>query len=108
MLKLTNCVTGVIAGCVLGLATLTYAYDVDEVPPVKLTSDKEITFTIKTNLAGEASMDMKHIIVTANGQGVVLLSGYAASQEIIDKAEDIARHTIGVNSVDNQIALKTR
>jgi len=66
-------------------------------------SDAAITTKVKTSFVGEDRLKGSHIkVVTTNG--VVTLTGTAASSDSKDAAEEIAQNVSGVRSVDDQIS----
>ncbi len=95
--------------CLLSLSMVgaSYAADVDEVHPTNATQNSALTLQIKNGLAAENDAAMRAVVVTTKNRGAVTLSGTAPSQAAIDKAQEIASHIIGVNSVTNQLMVKT-
>lgn len=80
--------------------------DSDRKNPVAFVKDSIITTKIKTKLAAEKLRTMTHINVDTDRNGMVVLSGTAKSQSLIDKAGAIARDTERVTSVQNNITVK--
>ena len=103
-MKLKICVLCMLFGSLLGT---TYANDVDEVHPTNATENSALTLQVKNGLAAENDTAMRGVVVKTNNGGAVVLSGTAPNQAAIDKAQAIASHIIGVNSVTNQIMVKT-
>ncbi len=104
IMKLKICVLCMLFGSLLGT---TYANDVDEVHPTNATENSALTLQVKNGLAAENDTAMRGVVVKTNNGGAVVLSGTAPNQAAIDKAQAIASHIIGVNSVTNQIMVKT-
>lgn len=67
--------------------------------------DSVITTKIKADLAGEKFSSLMHINVDTDKQGVVTLSGSAATLADIDKAISISHAVKGVTSVENHIKI---
>jgi len=67
--------------------------------------DSAITTKVKTRLAAEQLTSLARIHVDTDTNGVVWLSGSAKTQESIDEAIAIARHTDGVKAVHNDITI---
>jgi hyperosmotically inducible protein len=84
-----------------------YADDVDRLHPSNTDKNAWISSLIRSNLTADNAASMTNVFVSTDGNGVVLLSGSAPSQALLDKAEAIARKTIGVNQVINQASVKT-
>jgi hyperosmotically inducible protein len=80
--------------------------DKDRSSPKTFVKDSVITTKIKAQLAEEKLSSLVRISVDTDAQGMVYLSGTAASQAAIDKAVSIARAVKGVNSVQNTIQIK--
>ena len=67
--------------------------------------DSVITTKVKTSLLAEKGIDSTDISVkTDNGR--VLLSGYVKSSDQRHRAEQIARQTSGVRSVNNHLEVR--
>jgi osmotically-inducible protein OsmY len=69
-------------------------------------SDAEITTKVKAKLAADSGVSATRIHVDTDN-GVVKLSGTAKSQDEAMKAENIAKNTEGVTSVDNAIQVSS-
>jgi hyperosmotically inducible protein len=67
--------------------------------------DSAITTKVKARLAAEQLTSLARIHVDTDTSGVVWLSGSARTQESIDEAIAIARHTDGVKAVHNDITI---
>jgi hyperosmotically inducible periplasmic protein len=67
--------------------------------------DSAITTKVKTRLATEQLTSLARIHVDTDTNGVVWLWGSAKTQESIDEAIAIARHTDGVKAVHNEIKI---
>jgi hyperosmotically inducible periplasmic protein len=80
--------------------------DKDRAHPVAFVKDSVITTKVKTKLAGEKLRTLAHVHVDTDRNGMVVLSGNAKTQALIDKAGEIARGTEGVTSVQNNIVVK--
>ena len=65
-----------------------------------------ITAKLKARLAAEKIASLTQIKVDTDNNGVVWLSGFARTQEAVDKAHSIAHATEGVKSVKNHIKIK--
>ena len=70
--------------------------------------DSAITAKIKAQLAANNLASVARIHVDTDADGVVWLSGTAASQVEIDQAEQIAKGTEHVVSVKNAITLENK
>jgi hyperosmotically inducible protein len=80
--------------------------DTDRTSPKAFVKDSVITTKIKAQLAEEKLSSLVRISVDTDAQGMVYLSGTAASQTAVDKAVSIARGVKGVNSVQSTIQVK--
>jgi hyperosmotically inducible protein len=80
--------------------------DTDRSNPEAFVKDSAITAEIKTKLAAEHITSLGRISVDTDQNGVVYMSGSARTQEAIDKAESIARHTEGVKSVHSTLKVQ--
>jgi osmotically-inducible protein OsmY len=69
--------------------------------------DATITARVKAEFVADETVDALDIQVETF-KGVVQLSGFADSQRQIDRAGQIARNTPGVQSVRNDVRLKSR
>jgi hyperosmotically inducible periplasmic protein len=69
--------------------------------------DSAITTQVKARLAAEQLTSLGRIHVDTDTNGVVWLSGSAKTQESIDEAVAITRHTDGVKAVHNDIKINT-
>lgn len=68
-------------------------------------SDSIITTKIKAEFAKDKAVSAMNIKVDTDQKGMVTLSGTAKTKAEADKAESIAKHTQGVTSVKNNIAV---
>jgi hyperosmotically inducible protein len=103
--KLT--VTTFMLGAML-VSLTSYAADADNSASDKTTaktyvSDSVITTKVKAKLAEAKLGTLVHVSVDTDNKGVVTLSGTAKTQEVADKAGQIATGTEGVTSVQNNI-----
>jgi hyperosmotically inducible periplasmic protein len=104
--KLT--VTTFLLGAMM-VSLTTYAADADtstnaNQPSAKTyVSDSVITTKIKAKLAEAKLGTLVHVSVDTDNKGVVTLTGTAKTQEVADKAGQIATATEGVTSVQNNI-----
>ena len=69
-------------------------------------SDAWVTSKVKTNLLTDGGLSAASSVNVETAGGVVQLSGFAASQEEINKAVAIAQKTSGVKSVRNNVILR--
>ena len=69
--------------------------------------DASLAAKIKAEMAAEHLASLPHISVNSDAGGNVSLSGYALSQDDIDKTVSIARSTQGVTAVKNGLTVKT-
>lgn len=92
-----------IAGCVTDRSA---DGDTDRSSPKAFVKDSVITTKIKTELAGEKLSSLVRIHVDTDANGMVVLSGTAASQTAVDRAVSIARSVKGVTAVRNNIQIK--
>ena len=97
---------GLVIGALLAPVAVYADGDSDRAHPVAFVKDSVITTKIKTKLAADKLRSMTHIRVDTDANGMVVLSGSAKNQARIDKAEEIARATEGVTSVQNNIKVK--
>jgi hyperosmotically inducible periplasmic protein len=67
--------------------------------------DSVITAKVKTKLAAKHMATLTNIKVETDSEGVVWLSGKAATQDASDLASMIAKDTEGVRSVHNKIVI---
>ena len=98
---------GLIVASLLPSLAMAYADNVDQIHPMNIVKDSTITSLVRTNLEAEHSASLKDVKVETDDNGVVWLSGDADSQTSINQAEAIARKTIGVAAVKNQIIVKS-
>ena len=97
-------VTALLGAGITGCATDSNTRGVDETGAV--VSDSWITTKVKSDLAVEKDVSATHIHVQTY-EGVVTLSGTAASQAEVDKAIRVTSEIQGVKSVVNNIQVKT-
>lgn len=90
----------------LPIAGYTADSDSDRSSPKAFVKDSVITTKIKAELAEEKLSSLVRISVDTDNNGMVTLSGTAASQSAADKAVSIARAVKGVTSVRNNIQIK--
>jgi hyperosmotically inducible protein len=81
--------------------------DADRSHPGAFVQDSAITTKIKTQLAAEHLTSLGRIHVDTDKDGAVWLTGTARTQEAIDKAVSIARHTEHVRAVHSDIQIKS-
>ena len=102
-LALTGLIVGALMAPVLSHAT---DQDVDRSNPKAFVKDSAITTKVKAKLAAEKLSSLATIHVDTDANGIVWLSGTAASQDQIDKAVSIARSTENVRAVKNGLTVK--
>lgn len=95
-----------LTGLLLGALLLPTAYAAEGDGPKAVVKDSVITTKIKSKLAAEKLSSLAKIHVETDANGVVWLSGFANSQDQIDKAVEIARSTENVRDVKNQLSVK--
>ncbi|MES1981735.1 MAG: BON domain-containing protein [Pseudomonadota bacterium] len=100
------------AACVIGtllFPAVGYSADadMDRSQPKTFVKDSVITTKIKSKLAAEHLSSLKDIKVDTDLDGVVWMSGTAATQAEADKAVAIANGTEGVKTVKNHITVKS-
>ena len=95
-------------GALLGSAAAIAGDDTNAVgtSTVVFVKDSAITTKIKTKLAANHLTSLGRIHVDTDRDGVVYLTGTARSQEAIEKAGHIARHTEHVRSVHNDLTVR--
>ena len=71
----------------------------------RVATDSMITSKVKAKLLGDEGLKSFKVSVETH-DGVVLLSGFVATEEQINLAEKVAMETEGVKSVKNNIVLK--
>jgi protein CpxP len=81
--------------------------DSDRSSPKAFVKDSVITAKIKAQLAEEKLSSLVHIRVDTDANGMVVMTGTAATQEAADKAVSIARAVSGVTSVKSNIRVGT-
>jgi hyperosmotically inducible periplasmic protein len=107
IMKSKRIVSYLVAGALLlPIAGFAADGDTDRSSPKAFVKDSVITAKIKTQLAEEKLSSLVRISVDTDAQGMVYLSGTAASQTAVDKAVSIARAVKGVNSVQSTIQVK--
>jgi hyperosmotically inducible protein len=82
--------------------------DTDRSSPKAFVKDSVITTKIKASMAKDKQVSATHVKVDTDDKGVVHLSGTAKSKAEADRAEQIARNTEGVKSVQNDIQVSAR
>lgn len=65
--------------------------------------DGVVTGKVKTAIARDASLGAAKDINVTTYRGVVQLSGFVESQDVVRRAEDIAKGVEGVQSVKNDL-----
>lgn len=80
-----------------------FAADAEKSTATEYVKDSVITTKIKAELAAEKMSSLVKINVDTDKQGMVVLSGRAATQSAVDKAVSIAKGVKGVTSVKNEI-----
>ena len=80
--------------------------DADRTHPMTFVKDSVITTKIKAKLAKEKMRTLVHVKVDTDSKGMVVLSGNVTTQELADKAVEIATKTEGVTSVTSNITIK--
>lgn len=75
-------------------------------PSSPAAQDSTLAAKIKAEMAAQHLASLSSISVDSDAGGVVTLSGYALSQDDIDKTLSIVRGTAGVTSVNNSLAVK--
>jgi hyperosmotically inducible protein len=106
-MKINYSITCVLLGTLLGSAVTLADEDASMTGSHALAyvKDSAITTKVKTRLAAEQLTSLARIHVDTDTNGVVWLSGSAKTQESIDEAIAIARHTDGVKAVHNDITI---
>ncbi|HUL19588.1 MAG TPA: BON domain-containing protein [Steroidobacteraceae bacterium] len=103
-MKPTLAMSAFMAAAVLSTAlVVAQDADVDRSHPKAFVKDSAITTKIKTKLAAEHISSLAKIHVDTDADGVVWLSGSAASQQAVDRAVAIARDTDGVRGVKSEV-----
>lgn len=102
-LALTCVVIGSLLAPVLAMAA---DADADWEHPKAFVKDSAITTAIKAKVAAEHVTSLRHIHVDTDKDGVVWMHGHARTQEVADRAAEIARETDGVKSVHSRITVK--
>ena len=80
--------------------------DADRKHPGAFVKDSVITTKVKAKLAAAKLGTLAGVHVDTDKNGMVVLSGHVKTQDVSDKAGEIARGTEGVTSVQNNIVLK--
>jgi hyperosmotically inducible protein len=80
--------------------------DSDRSHPKAFVKDSAITTKIKSKMAVAHLTSLARIHVDTDENGVVWLSGYASSQDEMDKAVSIAGGIEGVKAVKNHMKIK--
>ena len=106
-MKINVSIAGVLLGALLASAVASADEDASMAGSHALAyvKDSAITTKVKTRLAAEQLTSLARIHVDTDTSGVVWLSGSAKTQESIDEAIAIARHTDGVKAVHNDITI---
>ena len=97
-----------VIGAVLAPAVVRAADEgsADRKHPVAFVKDSVITTKVKAKLAAAKLRTLAGVHVDTDKSGMVVLSGHVKTQDVSDKAAEIARGTEGVTSVQNNIVLK--
>jgi hyperosmotically inducible protein len=82
--------------------------DTDRSSPKVFVKDTVITTKVKAKLAEEKLDTIKNIKVDTDNHGAVILRGTVKSQEVAEKAAEIARSVEGVSKVENKIKVASR
>jgi hyperosmotically inducible periplasmic protein len=93
-------------GLLAGTAVHAQDQDADRSHPKEYVKDSVITTKVKTKLASEHIASLDHIRVDTDADGVVWLSGSARTQDDVDRAKEIARHTEGVRGVHSSLVVR--
>jgi len=107
-MKSTHVQVLVLAG-LLGSSAIAIAAeptDTDRGHPGAFVKDSAITTKIKAKLAAEHVMSLGQIHVDTDKTGEVWLSGFARTEEAVEKAMSIARGTENVTAVHSEIRIK--
>ena len=107
-MKTKLAITCLVVGSII---TPIYSYasgdaDVDRNHPGTFVADSAITTKIKAKLAAQHLSSVAKIQVDTDANGIVWLSGTAASQAEIDQAVAIAKNTEGVKTVKNNLKIE--
>lgn len=102
-MKTSFAIAWLATGTLFGSAVAMAASNSDIVRPVTYVKDSAVTADIKAKLAAENLTRLEAIQVDTDTDGVVWLSGSANTQEAADKAELIARDTVGATKVHSDI-----
>jgi hyperosmotically inducible protein len=94
------------AGMLAGAAVHAQDADADRSHPKAFVKDSAITTKIKTKLAADHITSLGRIRVDTDTDGVVWLSGSAHTQDAVERALDIARHTEGVRNVHSSLVVR--
>jgi osmotically-inducible protein OsmY len=106
-MKLKTGVMCLILGSLAAVTVAANSQEVDKVFPSNPVREQAITAQVKLQFSAHDSSAMNHVTIRTDSKGVVWLSGTVATQALADQAEEIARNVVGVNSVNNQIVVKT-
>ena len=88
---------------------MTYAdEDIVRDQPFNFVKDSPITAAVKAKLAAAQLPSLATIKIGIDDKNVVWLSGIADSQAEVNLAESIARATVGVTAVNNNIRVKDK
>ncbi len=79
------------------------AQDADTSHPSHIVKDSAITTMVKSKLAAEHLRTLTRLHVATDANGVVWLRGTVRSQDMADRAVNIARNTDGVTDVHSNI-----
>ena len=98
----------VVFGALVGSAAAVAGDDANAVgtSTAVFVKDSAITAKIKTKLAADHLTSLGRIHVDTDKNGVVWLTGTARSQEAIEQAVSLARHTEHVKSVHNELTVR--
>ncbi len=99
--------SGCTALAVGGAAAAGYQLGKDERPPSVVASDSAITTKIKGKYVADSIVSVFNISVRT-WEGTVTLSGTVGSYLAREQAEALAKETIGVTAVNNQIIVEDK
>ena len=77
----------------------------DDAAQAQAQTDSSVAAAVHDKLAAENSRALNDIRVSADGNGVVSLSGRVYAQDVADRAVSLAKSTDGVSAVKNNITV---
>ena len=95
-----------VSGTFMSAANADQTMDADISHADTYVKDSVITTKVKAKLAEKHLSTLTNIQVDTDRQGIVWLSGHAATQDAIDQAVMIAKGTEGVIRVHNRISVQ--